>query len=74
MLVLDSSEVRIGGKPRDKTEAIRQVGALLVESGHIEPGYVESMLARERVADTLIALLIVKRPLGREPTKGPGLA
>jgi phosphocarrier protein FPr len=54
VLVLDASEVRIGGSPRDKSEAIRQVGALLVESGHIEPGYVESMLARERVANTFL--------------------
>jgi phosphocarrier protein FPr len=54
MLALDSSEVRIGGSPRDKTDAIRQVGALLVESGHIEAGYVKSMLARERVADTFL--------------------
>jgi len=54
MLALDSSEVRIGGSPRDKTDAIRQVGALLVESGHIEAGYVASMLARERVADTFL--------------------
>ena len=54
MLALDSSEVRIGGCPRDKTDAIRQVGALLVESGHIEAGYVASMLARERVANTFL--------------------
>jgi phosphocarrier protein FPr len=54
MLALDSSEVRIGGRPRDKAEAIRQVGALLVESGHIDQRYVASMLARERVADTFL--------------------
>ncbi len=54
MLTLDSSEVRIGARPRNKSDAIRQVGALLVESGHIEPGYVASMLARERVADTFL--------------------
>ncbi len=54
MLALDSSEVRIGGSPRDKTDAIRQVGSLLVESGHIEPGYIDSMLARERVANTFL--------------------
>jgi multiphosphoryl transfer protein len=54
MIALDSSEVRLGGRPRDKTEAIRQVGALLVESGHIQPGYIASMLARERVANTFL--------------------
>jgi phosphocarrier protein FPr len=54
MVALDAAAVRIGGSPSDKTEAIRQVGALLVGSGHIEPGYIDSMLARERVADTFL--------------------
>jgi hypothetical protein len=54
ILALDCSEVHIGARPRNKSDAIRQVGALLVESGHIEPGYVANMLARERVADTFL--------------------
>jgi phosphoenolpyruvate-protein phosphotransferase len=54
MVALDAAAVRIGGSPSDKTEAIRQVGSLLVGSGNIEPGYIESMLARERVANTFL--------------------
>ena len=54
MVALDAAAVRIGGNPSDKTEAIRQVGSLLVSTGNIEPGYIESMLARERVANTFL--------------------
>ena len=54
MVALDVSAVRIGGTPSDKSQAIRQVGEILVGSGNIEPGYVESMLAREKVANTFL--------------------
>src|SRR5512134_3464531 len=54
MIALDAAAVRISASPSDKTDAIRQVGALLVGCGNIEPGYVDSMLARERVANTFL--------------------
>ncbi|MBK8174601.1 MAG: phosphoenolpyruvate--protein phosphotransferase [Rhodospirillales bacterium] len=54
MLALDPSAVRIGGTPSSKAEAIRQVGELLVGAGNIEPGYVASMLAREKIANTFL--------------------
>ena len=54
MLALDATAVRIGASPSDKTEAIRQVAKLLVDSGNIEPAYIDSMLARERVANTFL--------------------
>jgi phosphocarrier protein FPr len=54
MLALDPSSVRIGGNPADKAEAIRQVGELLVQAGNIEPGYIASMLAREKIANTFL--------------------
>ena len=54
MLALDPSAVRIGSSPSDKTEAIRQVGELLVSSGNIEKGYIASMLAREKIANTFL--------------------
>ncbi len=38
----------------NKTDAIRQVGKLLVDSGFIEPAYVDSLLAREKVANTFL--------------------
>ncbi|MEJ2590813.1 MAG: PTS sugar transporter subunit IIA, partial [Candidatus Thiodiazotropha sp.] len=52
MIKLDSSSVRLDATATDKTDAIRQVGRLLVDAGFIEPAYVESLLARERVANT----------------------
>jgi phosphoenolpyruvate-protein phosphotransferase len=54
MVALDAAAVRISASPSDKTDAIRQVGSILVDCGNIEPGYVDSMLARERVANTFL--------------------
>jgi len=54
MIKLDSSSVRLAAQAADKTDAIRQVGQLLVESGNIEPAYVDSLLAREQVANTFL--------------------
>ncbi|WP_295585084.1 HPr family phosphocarrier protein [uncultured Lamprocystis sp.] len=54
MIALDSQAVRLGATAADKTDAIRQVGQVLVEAGHIEPGYVDSLLAREKVANTFL--------------------
>ncbi len=54
MLALDAQAVRIGGTPADKVQAINQVGQLLVSCGNIEPGYVASMLAREKIANTFL--------------------
>ena len=46
MLRLTVADVRLGVRARDKTEAIRAAGALLVERGYIAPDYVASMLGR----------------------------
>lgn len=54
MIKLDSSAVRLAARAADKTDAIRQVGQLLVEAGFIEPAYVDSLLARELVANTFL--------------------
>jgi phosphocarrier protein FPr len=54
MLAVDPAAVRIGATPKDKADAIRQVGELLVGCGNIEPGYVASMLAREKIANTFL--------------------
>ena len=54
MIELEQKRVRLGARPATKLEAIREVGALLVESGNIEPGYVRSMLGREEVANTYL--------------------
>ena len=54
MLRLTPEDVRLGARAQSKDEAIRAVGALLVERGYIAPGYVESMLGRERQANTYL--------------------
>ncbi|HEX4498934.1 MAG TPA: phosphoenolpyruvate--protein phosphotransferase [Thermoanaerobaculia bacterium] len=54
MLQLESANVRVGAVAASKEEAIRQVAALLVRSHCIDPGYAESMLARELVANTYL--------------------
>ncbi|EGV33160.1 phosphoenolpyruvate-protein phosphotransferase [Thiorhodococcus drewsii AZ1] len=54
MLSLDASAVRLGASAENKTDAIRQVGQILIDSGYIEPGYVDSLLAREKVANTFL--------------------
>lgn len=54
MLALDAKAVRIGGTPANKVQAINQVGELLTSCGNIEPGYVASMLAREKIANTFL--------------------
>jgi multiphosphoryl transfer protein len=54
MLELDPKHVRLGANPTNKHAAIQQVGQLLVDLGHIRPGYVDSMLEREQVANTYL--------------------
>jgi phosphotransferase system HPr (HPr) family protein len=54
MLQIEPSNVRMGAQAASKESAIRQVAELLVASGCIEPGYADSMLARERVANTYL--------------------
>src|SRR5512146_3414493 len=51
---LERSNVQLGAKAANKTEAIRQAGSLLVNSQYMQPGYVDSMLAREKVANTFL--------------------
>ena len=54
MSQLTAGDIRLGVRARDKTDAIRAAGALLVERGYIDPGYVASMLERETEANTFL--------------------
>jgi len=54
MIKLTDRTIQLHADVRSKEAAIRAVGQLLVESGHIEPGYVESMLRREGEANTFL--------------------
>lgn len=54
MIEVDRSQICLQAQPASKEAAIRQVGQLLVETGYIEAGYVDSMLGRELVANTYL--------------------
>lgn len=54
MITIDESQIKLQASSKDKQEAIRQVGQLLVDSDCIEAGYVDSMLGREKVANTYL--------------------
>ncbi len=54
MLQLTVDDVQLGVRVRDKADAIRAAGRLLVERGYIEAGYVDSMLGREEQANTYL--------------------
>ncbi len=51
---LTNALIRLGASPKNKTEAIHQVAALLAENGKVKPGYVEGMLAREKQENTYL--------------------
>ena len=54
MIQLTPQNIRIGARAASKNEAIRAAGQVLVESGFIEPGYIESMIGREGQANTYL--------------------
>ena len=54
MIKLSPQLIRLGVQAKNKEEAIRAAGQVLVDSGHIAPGYVESMLGREGQANTYL--------------------
>ncbi|HEY9888072.1 MAG TPA: PTS sugar transporter subunit IIA, partial [Candidatus Obscuribacterales bacterium] len=54
MVQLGVKNVCLKAVMANKTAAIRQVGALLVDGGNIAAGYVESMLRREQQANTYL--------------------
>ena len=54
MVQLGDESVCLKASVRSKSEAIRKVGELLAQSGHIETGYVDSMMRREKQANTYL--------------------
>ena len=54
MIKLGKESIRLNAQASNKTEAIRIVGSLLVDSGNMKAGYIESMLLREKVANTYL--------------------
>jgi phosphoenolpyruvate-protein phosphotransferase len=51
---LERSNIQLHVQAADKKEAIHKVAGLLVSSKYIQPGYIDSMLAREKVANTYL--------------------
>jgi len=54
MIQLTPQNIRLHARTRDKEDAIRVAGNVLVDSGAIDPGYIDSMLGRERQANTYL--------------------
>ncbi len=54
MIKLGKESIRLNAQARDKSEAIRLAGGVLVDNGNMKPGYIESMLLREKVANTYL--------------------
>ncbi len=54
MIELTPANIRLGVRAANKEDAIRAVGRVLVESGNIAAGYIESMLGREQQANTFL--------------------
>jgi multiphosphoryl transfer protein len=54
VIQLTPRNVQLHAHVRNKEEAIREAGRVLVDSGNIDAGYVESMLGREQQANTYL--------------------
>jgi mannitol/fructose-specific phosphotransferase system IIA component len=54
MGILAKDRIRLQATARDRDDAIRQAGELLVQSGCVNPAYVDGMLARESTMSTYL--------------------
>ena len=54
MAILSTETVQLNAPTTSKEEAIRKAGELLVKGGHVAPGYINGMLAREQTMSTYI--------------------
>src|SRR2546421_4524403 len=54
MAIVSIETVRLQVQVRDKQDAIRQAGELLVQGGCVAPAYVSGMLAREQTMSTYL--------------------
>ncbi|MCS6844277.1 MAG: phosphoenolpyruvate--protein phosphotransferase [Caldilineales bacterium] len=51
---LERRNIKLHARAANKADAIQQAGAILVANEYIKPGYVDSMLSREKVANTFL--------------------
>lgn len=54
MTILSKEQIKVGATAVDKTDAIKQAGTLLVNSGRVTPEYVDGMLEREDTMSTYL--------------------
>ncbi|GAP95167.1 phosphoenolpyruvate--protein phosphotransferase [Leptolyngbya sp. NIES-2104] len=54
MITLDRNHIKLHSNASNKAEAICQAGLLLVENGNMKPDYIDSMMEREKVANTYL--------------------
>ena len=54
MAILEKNRIKLGATAVNKQDAIRQAGALLVDSGCVAAPYVDGMLAREATMSTYL--------------------
>jgi phosphocarrier protein FPr len=52
--IISPETVLLNAQAKNKQEAIKLAGSLLVKAGHVAPGYVDGMLAREKTMSTYI--------------------
>ncbi|MDF2649616.1 MAG: subunit of mannitol transporter [Paenibacillus sp.] len=52
MTILSTNKIKLNAKPKDKFEAIRMAGQLLVDAGHSSAAYIDKMLEREQTLST----------------------
>lgn len=52
MAILTKEKIRLHAEVRDKYEAIRMVGQLLVDAGHVPVEYIDAMIRREEILST----------------------
>lgn len=54
MAILSKERIRLNATAADRTDAIRQAGELLVNTGCVLPAYIDGMLAREESMSTYL--------------------
>ncbi|RXZ81699.1 PTS mannitol transporter subunit IIA [Paenibacillaceae bacterium] len=69
MSILTKETVKLNAKVKDKFEAIRLAGQLLVQAGHVPEPYVEKMIEREKVSSTYLGGGLAM-PHGTNDSKG----
>lgn len=52
LAVLSKENIKLQAQVKDKEEAIRLTGSLLVQNGYVQEAYIEKMLEREELATT----------------------